>query len=329
MKKIMSKILIFTLTITMLITGCSTRSNNPMTYNGVFFDTVISISIYDSDDESLLSGVEDICEKYDKLLSRTNPDSEISQINNADGEPTSVSAETAELIEDTLAYSEASGGLFDITIADIVNIWNFNSEDDKDADIPDESLIKEELTHVDYKKVNVSGNVVTLQDPEMQIDLGGIAKGYIADIIKEYLESKSVKSALINLGGNVQTIGKKSDNTEFNIGIQKPFDTNGTPITSIKLNDESSVTSGIYERYFEKDGKIYHHIIDPKTGYPCDNDLYSVTIISSSSTKADALSTTCFLLGLDKGLELINSMDDGTKAIFITSDDKLHYSDGF
>lgn len=155
------------------------------------------------------------------------------------------------------------------------------------------------------------------------IDLGAIAKGYIADQVKTYLKKQGIKHAIINLGGNVDVIGTKPDGSKYNIGIQKPFDESGEAITSVQLKDQTVVTSGIYERYFKKNGKLYHHILDPRTGYPCENNLYSVSIITDSSTKADALSTTCFLLGYEKGMELIQSMD-GVEAIFITDDEKVH-----
>ena len=139
--------------------------------------------------------------------------------------------------------------------------------------------------------------------------------------MKEYLKSKKVTSGIINLGGNVLTIGSKSDGSDYTVGIQKPFDRSGTSIATIKIDDRSVVTSGIYERYYRVDGKIYHHILDTQTGYPVENDLYSVTIISDSSCDGDALSTTCFALGKDKAEEFIKSMD-GVEAIFV--DNKMN-----
>lgn len=323
MKSMKTKQITTILLLLLLLTGCALKNQTPLTLNGVYFDTVISVTIYDSKDESLLTDIKSLCEKYDTLLSRENPDSEITKINEGAGAPVTVSAETAALIKDSLAYSELSGGLFDISIGTVLDLWDFKSEAHI---VPDEQQIKEALSHVGYKNIQVDGNTVILKDNHTEIDLGAIAKGYIADKIADYLKEQNVKSALINLGGNVLAIGEKPDGSKFNIGIQKPFDETGTPITSIHLKDSSSVTSGIYQRYFKEDDTIYHHIIDPTTGYPAKNSLLSVTIINSSSTKADALSTTCFLLGLDKGMQLINSLED-TKAIFITDDNKLHYSD--
>ena len=184
------------------------------------------------------------------------------------------------------------------------------------------------MTHVDYHNVEIDGNLVRLSDPKSKIDLGAIAKGFIADKLKEYLKSEGVEHALIDLGGNVLAIGDKPDGSSFLIGIQKPFDDRGEPIASIELNDQAAVTSGTYQRYFEKDGDFYHHILQPSDGMPCNNGLNSVTILTDSSLTADALSTTTFLLGPDKGMDLINSLD-GVEAVFIDTDNNLTYSDNF
>ena len=159
------------------------------------------------------------------------------------------------------------------------------------------------------------------------MDLGFIAKGFIADRLKESLLEKGVESALINLGGNILAVGSKPDGSPFEIGVRKPFDTQNTALTTLSLSDRSLVSSGVYERYFEKDGKRYHHLLDPFTGYPVENGLLGVTILSSSSMEGDALSTTAFVLGPEEGMALIESLPD-TEAVFITEDYKLHYSSG-
>ena len=174
----------------------------------------------------------------------------------------------------------------------------------------------------------VSDNVVTLTDPAAAIDLGALAKGYVADRIRDYLEKQGVKRAFINLGGNILAMGTKPDGSDYNVGIQAPFKDTGEPITSVKVADKSVVTSGTYQRYFEADGKLYHHILDPRTGYPCENTLTSVTIITNSSLTADAFSTTCFLLGYDESMKMISQMEN-VDAIFITNDNKIHYSANF
>lgn len=309
----------------LLLTGCSgakssTQTDQDLTYTDMLFDTVIKIQILDPADESILDGLKKLCEKYDTMFSATNTDSELYKLNHANGQPFTVSSETVNLIQEGIHYSKLSGGAFDLTIEPVSALWDFKA--DKPT-VPSSDAIAQAVSHVDYTKVDIQDNTVTLEDPEAGIDLGAIAKGYIADQVKTYLKEQGIKHAIINLGGNVDVIGTKPDGSKYNIGIQKPFDESGEAITSVQLKDQTVVTSGIYERYFKKNGKLYHHILDPRTGYPCENNLYSVSIITDSSTKADALSTTCFLLGYEKGMELIQSMD-GVKAIFITDDEKVH-----
>lgn len=311
----------------LLATGCSglPKERERQTYTDTLFDTVISVQVLDSVDEDVLKGCETLCRKYDAMFSRTNEDSDISRINRAGGAPVEVSDETVKLIKKGIYYSEMSGGAFDITIAPVVSLWDFQAEE---ASPPSPEDAAAAASHVSYKNIVISDNKVSLSDPGAGIDLGAVAKGYIADRLKDYLEKQGVKHALINLGGNVLAIGTKLDGTDYNIGIQKPFDESGSPVTSVKIADQSVVTSGIYQRYFKKDGTIYHHILDPRTGYPCDNNLYSVTIITDSSLTADALSTTCFLLGFDRGMKLIDQLDN-VDAVFITDDNEIHYSNNF
>ena len=320
------KFILLLLAVSFLLCACSNTSNNTsLNYTDVLFDTVISIDIYDNVDDELLTGCKELCLKYDSLLSRTSEGSEIYKINHADGEFITVSPETLELINQGLYYSKISDGAFDITIGAVSSLWNFKSEA---PILPSADVISDAIQHIDYTCVEIKDSKVKLTDPGAMIDLGAIAKGYIADKLKEYLIANGVEHALINLGGNILIIGDKADGSQYNIGIQKPFDQTGQAITSVKVADTSLVTTGIYERYFEIDSIRYHHILDPATGYPCQNNLYSVTIVTESSLNADALSTTCFLLGLDKGMELINKLD-GVEALFITDDYELHYSNNF
>lgn len=309
-----------------LISGCSMSSKTEdLTYTDTLFDTVISVQILEPADKDVLKGVEKLCKKYDTQLSMKNKDSEIYKINHADGEFVEVSEDTITVIEKGLYYGKLSKGAFDITIGSVSELWDFHSEDSK---VPSKSKINKAQEQVNYKNIVIKENRVKLNNPKARIDVGAIAKGYIADRVKDYLKDNGVKHAVINLGGNVQTIGSKTDGSDYNIGIQKPFDESGNPITSVKVSDKSVVTTGIYQRYFKKDGKLYHHILDPSTGYPCENNLSSVTIITDSSLTADALSTTCFLLGYDEGMKLINLLDN-VDAVFITNDNKIHYSENF
>ena len=310
----------------LLLSGCSgLPRERSQTYTDTLFDTVISVQIFDSVDEDVLKGCEKLCKKYDSMFSNKIEDSEISRINSAGGNPVEVSKETIKLIMKGIYYSEMSDGAFDITIAPVSSLWDFKAET---PSVPSPEAIAEAVSHVNYENLIIRDNTVKLADPQAGIDLGAIAKGYIADRIKDYLEEEGVRHAMINLGGNVLAMGSKLDGSDYNIGIQKPFDETGEPITSVKISDKSVVTSGIYQRYFKADGKIYHHILDPNTGYPCENNLYSVTILTDSSLTADALSTTCFLLGYDRGMKLINQLDN-VDAVFITNDNQIHYSKNF
>ena len=302
-------------TLVFLLTGCSVISAEPTSYTGTSFDSVIALKIYDRVDEDVMNHCITMCSDFENKFSRTIETSEIARINSAGGAPVTVSNDTLELIRQGIYYGDLSDGAFDITIGAVSRLWDFK---DENPSVPMADAVTEALSHVNYKNIIISGNTVTLKDPKAAIDVGGIAKGYIADRLKDYLKNQGVKHALINLGGNVLAIGSKPDGTAYNIGIAKPFSENGEYITSLEIRDKSVVTSGTYQRYFEQGGNFYHHILDPGTGYPCENDLNSVTIITDSSLAADALSTACFVLGEEKGTELINRLEN-TEAIFVNS----------
>lgn len=304
--------------------------NEPITVTDYKLNTYVTVTIYDSTDTALLDECIALCDKYEMIFSRTNPESELYKLNHgmlkqsADGYYT-VSDELYEVISVGKKYSELSDDAFCIAMEPLTSIWNFT---DGMNMVPDNAHIDTVLPFLKSEDVHLRApNEVAFVNKGMGIDLGAIAKGYIADKMKEYLISKGVNSALIYLGGNVLCIGEKETGA-FKIGIEKPFDVDGDPAAVVSISDASVVTSGTYERYFEKDGEFYHHILDKNTGYPIENGLTAVTIISSSSTDADALSTTCFSLGLEKGMELLESLDDAD-GFFITDDREYHYTEGF
>jgi len=303
-----------------ILSGCANPKSDPVTKSEYLLNTVVSVSIYETDTgrnaETILDDCLRKCKEYEEFFSRTIAGSDISRVNESAPEFVTVSPDTIRVLEEALRYCKSTGGIIDITIAPVKDLWGFG--DPESAAIPDESTLQDALSHVNYQCVEINGSMVRLTDPDAAIDLGFIAKGYIADRLKEFLLSEGVKSAIINLGGNVLTIGDKQGEP-FKVGIQTPFADSGTPITSVSSADNSVVTSGVYERYFTQDGSNYHHILDPSTGYPAESDLLSVTILSEDSTTGDALSTTCLLLGLDKAKELIESTDNA-EAIFITED---------
>lgn len=306
------------------LSGCGTvqNQNDKISETRILLNTYVTITIYSECDESVLDECFELIQSYENLLSRTIPTSEIALLNKK--EISSVSDDTIELISKGLYYSELSGGKFDITIAPVSSLWKFN---ELEKVLPDETELSEALTHVNYKNVNIFQNEITFTDEKTCLDLGGIAKGYIADKVKEFLLSKGVTSALINLGGNTLCVGQKPNGDNFKVGIQKPFAETNESILVLSVDDMSIVSSGVYERYFEIDGKKYHHILNPETGYCYDNNLLSTTILSEKSVDGDALSTVTFALGLEEGLKLINSID-GVYAVFITDEYEIYYSDG-
>lgn len=312
-----------------LQTGCAHKAE-PVSQAGFYLDTVIQITLYDTGNrESCIDTIQDcfaLIDNYEHLFSASIEGSDIWNINHGGGKPVTVSEDTLSLLRAALYYSELSDGMVDATVLPLSRLWNFGS--DASCRVPDQDSIEAALSHVDWRNVHIDGSAVTLKDPLAAIDPGFIAKGYIADRLKEYLLDRGVRSACISLGGNLVTINNKPDGTPYRIGIRKPFAPEGEIAATVTVTDSSVVSSGIYERYFYEDGTLYHHLLDTRTGYPADNNIAGVTILSPSSLEADALSTTCYFLGIDTGMELIESID-GTEALFITKDGTLHYSKGF
>ena len=327
-----------------VLSGCSAQtkseentaadSREPISATAIKLNTAVTVTIYDSNDKNLLTECMNLCDKYEKIFSRTASDSELYQLNHRELAPVEgtentyqVSDDLAELVSEGLDYSELSEGAFDIAIEPLTSLWDFTAEDPQ---VPEDSLIQAALPKCDYHNISVDKdkNEITLKTDDTAIELGAIAKGYIADRLKDYLVSQNVKSAIINLGGNVLCIGEKPDNSAFKIGIQKPFADRSETIAVMDIKDKSVVSSGIYERCFEQNGTLYHHLLNPETGYPYDNGLIAVTIISDKSVDGDALSTTCFALGLEDGMKLAESLDD-VQAFFVTSDYEIHYTKDF
>lgn len=302
------------------LTGCQ-RNAVETTKTGFYLNTVVSITLYNrKEDDPLFDEAMSLIGEYDSLLSKTAEGSDIYRINHAGGSPVEVDERTAELLSIALSYASLSDGLVDPTIGTLSDLWNFG--DTNEGIVPHREDIEEALSHIDYTKVKLSGNTVTLLDPDARLDLGFIAKGYIADKLKAYLTENGVTNGIINLGGNVLTIGTKPDGSDYHIGVQKPFAETGTALTTLTVSDRSLVSSGNYERYFEKDGILYHHILSTKDGYPVNSGLNGVTIISKNSVDGDALSTLCFILGYEKGRKLIDSLPD-TEAVFINDAGEL------
>ena len=317
MKKILISLLIFSF----FLCGC--QKTTPLSSKEFCLDTIVQITLYDSSSKNILNNCFDLCKKYELVFSTNNKKSELYKLNHSlhKLENQSISKELYQVIKQGLYYSELSNGTFDITIGSISSLWDF-----KNNIIPQDHLIKEHLQDVSYKNIVLEKNEIRFLNEKTMIDLGAIAKGYIADQIKDYLLKKNVTSALINLGGNILCVGQKQQQP-FLIGVTNPQKTNDS-ILSLNINDLSVVTSGTYQRYIETDSKKYHHILNPLTGYSYENGLSAVTIISKSSIQGDALSTVCFSLGKEKGIQLLNSLKN-VSGCFIDENNQITYSKHF
>lgn len=302
--------------------GCGRRQ--PIIKTGFALDTTITIAIYSGGGEQTLEAVFGRISELESIFSRTDPQSEVWALNHAGGEWLQVSEPLREVLEKSRYYAELSGGKFDITVCPAVELWDFNAAN---PSVPAAEALAEAMKSVDYRNVEINGGSVRLLN-SAQIDLGAIAKGYIADRAVDCLRENGASSAIVNLGGNVVTLGKKTWTSNFNIGIQKPFETGNQIIGKVASTDSSVVTSGVYERFFRHDGKLYHHILDTKTGMPIDSGLVSVTVLTKDSVDGDALSTVLFALGPQEGLALAESLD-GVEALFIAADGTETATGGF
>lgn len=324
--KLKSVFLLFFFFIILTFTGCA-NIKDPISLSGTYFNTFVSITIYDSTDTKLLDQCADYLEYYDKLFSLTREDSELYRLNTAylPDIPTEVSPELGFLLQKGMEYTKNSNGAFSILLSPLTSLWDFTASTPM---LPKDQDITLALTKISPEDIRLDSRSATFKKPGMGIDLGSISKGYIADQLKNFLVSQGVKSGLINLGGNILCIGSKPDGRNFTIGIKQPFSEAAEILGTVSICDKSIVSSGIYERCFTLDNKLYHHLLDTTTGYPLENELISVTIISPLSLDGDALSTTCFALGLKDGMEYLEKLED-VDAIFVDKDGALHYTDNF
>lgn len=317
-------------------TGCG--KEEPAEETAYLLNTICTVTLYEPADHQLAKQALDLCRTYENLLSATIASSDIGRINSAKGAKVMVNPESAYVIQKGLDYGALSHGLFDISVGELTTLWDFGGNN---PHVPSPSAIENCLPHIGYEKVKVGkvdpknltaippeGKTVPVQidDPQTQLDLGGIAKGFIADQLTEFLKEKGVKRGIVNLGGNIVVIGDKAENTPWKVGIEMPFSDHKEIVGNVSLSDASIVTSGIYERQFTENGVLYYHVLDPKTGYPKKTDLEAVSIIGTSSTDCDALSTTCLMLGVKKAKELIDSLPN-YGAVFIDKDGKISMTD--
>lgn len=288
---------------------------------GFFFDTINTLSA--PVDKRILQDALDQCAFYNDLLSKTVPGSDVHRINNAAGKPVQISAHTARIIEVALDIGRQSKGALNIALEPLIRLWDVRAQNPR---VPKESEIQEAMRGSDLSLIELDGQTIRVPE-DMSVDLGGIAKGYIADRIADYLRSRGVNSALLNLGGNVATVGKRPDGQLWSIGLQSPEGLSGVEYFAVvSSSDNSVVTSGVYERGFDLDGVRYHHILDPRSGYPVSNGVVSVTAIGSESLMADALTTAMFVLGKNAGEQLAARY--GYQCVFRMADGSISYTDG-
>lgn len=305
--------------------GCRIESPGKESRTGFYFDTVVTLQFWGAEDEAVFEGCFAICEELERIFSRTRKDSELYAVNHRSSDIVEVSEELALLIEAGLFYYDVTDGAFDITVAPLSELWDFKSGEGK---APAREAVEEALAKVDAAKVRLEGRTLTFESPDTMLELGAIVKGYAADRLKEYAKEKGITAGTINLGGNVLTIGGRPDGGAWRIGLQKPFGDSGESIEIVEAADQSVVSSGVYERYFREGGRLYHHILDARTGYPAENGLWQVSIRSESSLTGDLLSTVCFLLGPDEGMAYVEALD-GVEASFMDENLQIVHSSGW
>lgn len=289
--------------------------------------TVCTIRLIDGGSNATLDEAFSRLRSIEDHMSANKDDSEISRISAMAGKgPVKVSEDTFYVISKALEYARLTNGAFDPSVGPLVRLWNIGNGDEK---VPPEKEILAAKSLVDWRQVVLAANTrkVFLKKPGMRLDLGAIAKGYAADEVEKILADHKVKAAIVDLGGNIFVFGGKKDKSPWRVGIQNPESARGEYLGIVTGGQMTVVTSGVYERYFFENGRRYHHILSTQTGFPVDNGLVSVSIVSKSSIDADALSTSLFILGIEKGMEFLRQFPD-TYAVFIDKDNKVYLSPG-
>ena len=304
--------------------GCQTQPK-PLSRTDYLLDTVVTLTLYEAKEADLDAAFSEI-RRLSDLLDAYAPFSDMGWLQAAAGlKPVTVSAETMELLIFAKDMYDRTSGYLDVTVGPLIDLWDVRNGGHYPTD--GELAAARSLLGMDDLVLDEAAGTAYLARPGMRLDLGALAKGYIADKVKELLLSRGVKSGVVDLGRNILLIGEKPDGAAFSIGVQSPTST-GDLLRVLALKDRSLVTSGTYERYFEHDGQRYHHVLDPFTGFPADQDLLAVTILSDSSLWGDALSTACLLLGVEKGMALVDAIPEA-EALFVRTDGTIVTSSGF
>ena len=285
-------------------------------------DTYMTLTAYGDNAEKALSEAQSEVERLDSLLNAEDKHSEIYRLNCE--KKLTLSEETSQVLKKALDFSELTDGVFNPALHPLMKLWGFTT---KDYTVPSAEEIKNTLKLCDVKNVALNGQNAVIKKDGTELDLGGIAKGYTSSRLIEILKKNGIESGLVNLGGNVQTLGKKPDGSDFTVAIESP-EKDGGYLGMLKTSGKAVITSGDYERFFEKNGKTYHHIMNPETGYPAESGLASVTIVSKDGTLADALSTLLYVMGEKKAVEFWNRSSEDFDIILFTKDNKLIVSGG-
>ena len=313
----------------MVLCGCSARQSGAEPIQTQFFsmDTVMSIRVYDGGGEDAVQAARQEVEQLDKLLSRTDPDSQLSALNAHAGDRSDLAldAQLVGLLAFSKSISQLLPGCFDVTIAPVMDAWGFTGES-RHVPSPDALSATMALVDSDLLTVDEDASAARLELAGMEVDLGAVAKGFAAEQAEAVLREQGVTSGLLDLGGNITTIGCKSDGYPWQVAVKDPQNTSEA-LCVLSLADQTASTSGGYERYFEENGVAYHHIIDPKTGYPAQTGLQSVTVVSADHQLADALSTALFVAGEEAALDFWRSRDD-FELVLCTQDNRVVVTQG-
>ncbi|MCL2247860.1 MAG: FAD:protein FMN transferase [Oscillospiraceae bacterium] len=318
--------LITTTALFVVLTACDFADQSEQmvqtTESRFMLDTYVILTIHGYAPEGIVEKAFDLIGELESLMSITIENSDIYRINSSGGEPVTVDLRTIEVIQRAVEFGELSGGLFDITTGRLTRLWNFGVS----REIPDEYVLFEARQTVDFRQIIISENenAVTLTNPEAWIDLGAIAKGYIADQVAELLLENGVTSALIDMGGDIIALGSRGDGNSWRLAIRNPFDHHSMPFAAtIEVSDVAVISSGTYERSFEIDGLRYHHILDPRTGNPAQSDIVSATIIAQNGIIGEGLSTMAILKGSEEITEILTSHYGFIGAVLILQDGEI------
>ncbi len=325
MKKITTLLFLFLITLCGCANSAESSSEDTKEYSRDIFamDTYMYLKAYGEHADTALGYSSEQILSLEELFSVTSEKSDIWAINHSDGEPVSVSDDTIAVLNKAIEIGGKTNGALDVTIYPLLTEWGFTTDTQQ---VPTDDIIADKLKLIDYTKISVKGNTVQLPD-NMQIDFGALAKGYTSDCVTDILKENGVKSALVNLGGNVHAVGTKPDGTLWKVGVQNPFSPS-EQVCILEIADKAVITSGNYERFFtDENGRKYWHILDSADGFPADNGLVSVTIVGENGLLCDALSTALFVLGTDKAIDYWRNSAD-FEMILITDDEKIIYSEG-